>query len=131
PNQYSIDFNAAANLAGLADVTNAVRSEERRVGSKTVPAGTVAGAYRANLTVRNSTTGCVSAVTAITVTVVALPTITLAAALPNPTDVCFDATNPGTSTLSYTATTGSPNQYSIDFNAAANLAGLADVTNAV
>src|SRR5260221_6379198 len=71
----------------------------------------------------------VSSVIPITVNVIALPTITLSAA-PNPSDVCFDALNPSTSLLSYTATTGSPDQYSIDFNAAANLAGLADVVNA-
>src|SRR5437868_3522456 len=97
--------------------------------STDVSANKAAGAYSATLTVRNSTTGCVSTGIAITVNVVALPTITLSAA-PNPSDVCFDALNPSTSSLSYTATTGSPNQYSIDFNAAANTAGLVDVVNA-
>ncbi|MBK8312493.1 MAG: hypothetical protein IPL01_00090 [Acidobacteria bacterium] len=57
------------------------------------------------------------------VTVNPLPTITLGASpsvLPGITSA----------NLPYTATTGSPNQYSIDYDATANTAGFVDVTNA-
>jgi len=67
PNQYSIDYNAAANTAGFVDVTNASLPATPIV--LTVPAGAAAGVYNANLTVRNSTYGiCVSAVYPITIT---------------------------------------------------------------
>ncbi|MFM7488562.1 MAG: hypothetical protein ACKO13_16745, partial [Cytophagales bacterium] len=62
--------------------------------------------------------------TGITMTVNPLPTITVGS---NPS-ICAGAT---TTSLLYSATTGSPDQYSIDFNAAANTAGFVDVTNAV
>ncbi|MCA6387440.1 MAG: hypothetical protein IM604_06075, partial [Cytophagales bacterium] len=120
PNQYSLDFDAAANTAGFIDVLNAALPSTPIV--ITVPGAVAAGIYNANLTVLNSLTSCVSSVSAITVTVLANPTITLGA---NPS-VCAGAT---TANLTYSATTGSPDQYSIDFNNAANTAGFADVTN--
>jgi hypothetical protein len=57
-----------------------------------------------------------------TVTVNPVPTISTGV---NP-EVCRGTTS---ALLSYTAT-GSPNQYSIDYNAAANTAGFTDVVNA-
>jgi hypothetical protein len=74
PDQYSIDFSAAANAAGFADVTLASLPESQIV--ITVPNGVAAGTYTGTLTVKNSTTGCESAGTAISVTVnaFALPT---------------------------------------------------------
>lgn len=51
------------------------------------------------------------------------PTITLGA---NPT-ICSGTTS---ANISYSATTQSPNQYSIDYDASANAAGFTDVTNA-
>ncbi|MFN8206744.1 MAG: gliding motility-associated C-terminal domain-containing protein [Bacteroidales bacterium] len=122
PNQYSIDFDATANLAGFADVVNAALPASPIV--ITVPGAAAAATYNAVLTVRNSGTTCSSVSYPITVTVNAIPTITLGA---NPS-VCRGTT---TASLTYSATSGTPNQYSIDFDAAANLAGFTDVVNAV
>ena len=121
PNQYSIDYDAAANLAGFVDVVNAALPATPIVMA--VPAGVAAGTYNGTLTVRNSTGNtCSSAGQAIAVTVTARPTITPGT---NPT-VCRGTTS---ALLSYTAT-NSPNQYSIDYDPTANAAGFADVTNA-
>ena len=120
PNQYSIDYDAAANLAGFTDVTNATLPASPI--TLTVPAGAPGGAYNGTLTVRNSTSGCVSVNYPITVTVVDLPTVSTGT---NPS-VCRGTTS---ALLSFT-TTNSPNQYSINYNSAANTAGFVDVTNA-
>lgn len=74
PDQYSIDFNVAANTAGFADVVLASLPASPIVIP--VPYGVAAGTYTGTLTVKNSTTGCESAGTAISVTVNAftLPT---------------------------------------------------------
>ena len=121
PNQYSIDFNGAAEAQGFADVTNAVLSTSPIV--ITVPGGAVVGTYNATLTVRNSVAGCGSSSHAISVTINAVPTITLGT---NPS-VCIGTSN---ANLTYSAITGSPNQFSIDFNAAAEAQGFADIVNA-
>ena len=120
PDQYSINFNAAAEAQGFIDVVNAALPATPIV--ITVPGAAVAGVYNATLSVRNSVTGCVSGNSNISVTIIANPTITLGA---NPS-VCIGATTAG---LTYSATTGTPNQYSIDFNAAAEGQGFVDVTN--
>ncbi|MCD9018407.1 T9SS type B sorting domain-containing protein [Parachryseolinea silvisoli] len=122
PNQYSLDFDAAANTAGFADVTNVTLTAGAI--TVTIPGTAVVGSYNAALTVRNTTTGCVSAPPVnVTITIINVPTITLGV---NP-QVCFGSTS---ANLPYTNTTGAPDQYSIDFNAAAQTAGFADVTNA-
>ncbi|WP_276372452.1 gliding motility-associated C-terminal domain-containing protein, partial [Chryseolinea sp. H1M3-3] len=121
PNQYSINFNAAAEAQGFVDVVNAALPATPI--SITVPGAAAAGTYNATITVRNSTTGCVSASQPISVTVVASPTITLGA---NPS-VCVGSTS---ANLSYSATAASPDQYSINFNAAAEAQGFVDVVNA-
>jgi hypothetical protein len=54
-----------------------------------------------------------------------LPTITSSGIL---TDVCFSA-NSQTTTMAYSATSNSPISYSIDWNSAANSAGLSDQAN--
>src|SRR5690606_4693962 len=120
PDQYSIDFNGAAETAGFVDVVNAALPASPI--TITVPGAAAPGTYNATITVRNTGTGCVSATQNITVTIVANPTITLG---PDPS-VCIGAT---TANLAYTATTGSPNQYSIDFDGAAQTAGFVDVPN--
>src|SRR5690606_13668948 len=112
--------NAAAETAGFVDVVNAALPASPI--TITVPGAAAPGTYNATITVRNTVTGCVSATQNITVTIVANPTITLG---PDPS-VCIGAT---TANLAYTATTGSPNQYSIDFDGAAQTAGFVDVPN--
>ena len=122
PNQYSIDFDAAAEAQGFVDVVNAALPAAPIV--ITVPGAALAGTYNATITVSNSVTTCAGAPTAITVTIDPQPTITLGL---NPSICKGNAT----ANLSYSATTGSPNQYSIDFDAAAEAQGFVDVVNAV
>ncbi|MFZ1497717.1 MAG: hypothetical protein WAS72_11715, partial [Saprospiraceae bacterium] len=76
----------------------------------------MAGNYTVTVTDANACTG----VSTVAVVVNALPTITLGT---NPI-VCAGST---VASLAYTATTNSPNQYIIDFDAAANTAGITDV----
>jgi sugar lactone lactonase YvrE len=120
PNQYSITWSGAAPGAGFTPVTN--QSLSGGSISITIPAGATAGnTYTGVLTVRNSTTGCVSSNYNISVSVTAGVTITLGS---NPA-VCDGAT---TASLPYTAT-GTPNQYSIAWSGAAPGAGFTAVTN--
>ncbi|WMW78337.1 T9SS type A sorting domain-containing protein [Flavobacterium sp. 20NA77.7] len=60
PNQYTIDFDAAANTAGFADITTFTAFTTSPI-ALTVPASAVAGTYNGTILVKNSTTGCVSA----------------------------------------------------------------------
>jgi surface protein len=78
PNQYSITTGTTA-MAGFVAVTNATLGASPL--AITIPAS-AANTYDFNLTVRNSVTGCVSAVVpfTLTVTAAATPTITLSAA---------------------------------------------------
>ncbi len=66
PTTYSIDWNAAANTAGLTDVTNAALPESPI--SITVPAGIAVATYTGSLTVKNAE-GCTSTAHTITLTV--------------------------------------------------------------
>jgi hypothetical protein len=77
PNQYSVNFDAAANLAGFVDVSNINLPASPIV--LTVPAGALSAIYHAILSVRNATTGCVSSNMAITVTVIGTTTWTVTA----------------------------------------------------
>ncbi|MBA7571426.1 hypothetical protein ES708_13189 [subsurface metagenome] len=71
PDQYSIDFDAAAEGEGFVDVAdNALPASSIVI---TVPGATASGTYNATLTVDNSTTGCLSGNYAISVTVNPLP----------------------------------------------------------
>ena len=78
PDQYSITTGAVV-MAGFATITNAMLGTSPLAIS--IPAS-AANTYDFNLTLRNSTTGCVSAVIPFTLTVSAAPTpvITLSAA---------------------------------------------------
>jgi len=123
PTSYSIDWNAAANTAGLADQTST--NYTFASGSGTIPdiaisAGAAAGTYSGTLTIRN--TNNITATLAVTITINPLPTITTTGIA---TAKCF-STSAQTTSLVYTATTQSPISYSIDWNAAANTAGLTD-----
>ena len=104
PDQYSIDFDNAANTAGFVDVVNAALPASPI--AITVP-GAPAGTYNGSLTVRNSTTGCVSAVSAITVTINALPAATISAGGTyctggTPNDVTATVTGTGPWSVAYT-----------------------------
>ena len=68
-----------------------------------------------------ATNGSCTSTNSISTSINTLPTITLGSTTP----VCNGGTS---SSLSYTATTGSPNQYTIDYDATANGQGFIDVT---
>ncbi|MEA9415235.1 T9SS sorting signal type C domain-containing protein [Flavobacterium sp. PL02] len=110
PTTYSITWNASPTNT-FAAVTDAALSASPI--TIVVPAGTVAGTYTGTLTVKTAA-GCVSSpASTFTVTVNPTPTITLAAAT---TSVCPSASAQNT-TLSYSATSGTPTTYSITWNA--------------
>ncbi|MEI6853092.1 MAG: cytochrome c3 family protein, partial [Bacteroidota bacterium] len=71
PNQYSIVYDAAALAQGFVNVTNAALPLSPI--ALLVPASAAAGIYNLTVTVRNSTTGCVSNNYAKTVTIIAIP----------------------------------------------------------
>jgi len=120
PTTYSITWNASPTNT-FAAVTNA--SLPASPISIAIPANTAAGTYTGTLTVRNAN-GCVSTASNFTVTVSGPPTITLTGTTP----VCFNA-SAQTANLNYTATTNSPNTYSITWNASPTNS-FAAVTNA-
>ncbi len=66
PDQYSVDFNPAAEAQGFTDVVNAILNPTITL---TVPGSATPGIYNASLTVTNSSTGCVSNSYPITVTI--------------------------------------------------------------
>jgi gliding motility-associated-like protein len=110
PGVSGTDYNITAGGIGATD--NTVTLTWLTTGGKTVTV---------NYTDLNGCTGASSASN--TTTVNALPTVTLGV---NPS-VCSGAT---TANLMYSATTGSPDQYNIVYNAAALAAGFVNVTNA-
>jgi predicted CxxxxCH...CXXCH cytochrome family protein len=122
PDQYSINYDATAEGQGFVDVN--LTSLPASPIVLTVPGAAAVDTYNGTLTVRNSGTGEVSGNYAITVTVTAAaspPTITLGA---NPS-----VTQGGTTgNLPYTATTNSPDQYSIDYDGTAEGQGFTDVS---
>ncbi len=116
-NQYSIDFDLTANGAGFVDVGwTALPASPITIAVPAAPAGV----YNAVLKVRNSGTTCESQAYNITVTINALPTITLGT---NPS-VCQGTTS---TNLTYSATTESPTDYTINFDGAAEAQGFVDV----
>ncbi len=71
PNQYSIDYDVTAQGQGFVDVTNEPLSASPIV--LVVPGAAALGTYNATLTVRNSSTTCMSNTYPITVTVTTPP----------------------------------------------------------
>nr|MCU0421996.1 hypothetical protein [Bacteroidia bacterium] len=121
PNQYSISWSAGSVIAGFTNLNNSALPSSPI--SITVPPGTGTGTFTGTLIVRNSSTGCASSNNVISVTVGPSPTITLGA---NPS-VCNGTTS---ANLTYSGTTGTPNQYSIAWSAGSIIAGFTNVTNA-
>ena len=74
PNQYSIDFDGAAQAAGLSDIVNAAFTASPI--AITIPGTVVAGTYNGTVTVLNTTTGCTSVGSAVSLVVAPGPTIT-------------------------------------------------------
>jgi hypothetical protein len=128
PSSYSIDWNAAANTAGLSDQATTSFSFVAGGGTLTgitVPAGLVGGTYTGSIILYNAN-GCSSG-QPITLTINSASITSTGIVAPK----CFN-TAAQTTTLPYTATTGSPTSYSIDWDNVANTAGLLDqASNAV
>ncbi len=92
PDQYSLDFDSTAEGEGFADVVlSSLPSSQITI---TVPGAAAAGTYTAALTVKNTTTGCVSGNYPITVKVNAF-------SLPGATTTVFSESmgTPGSTTL--------------------------------
>ncbi len=87
PDEYSINYNGAAEAQGFVDVTNAPLPASPIM--LVVPGGAAPAIYSATLTVRNSTSGCVSSTTPITVTILPLPD---AGTVNGATPLCVGAT---------------------------------------
>ncbi|MET3028404.1 T9SS sorting signal type C domain-containing protein [Flavobacterium sp. UW10123] len=107
PISYSIVWNASPSNNFLAVTDAPLTSSPISIA---VPAGTLAGTYTGTLSIKNAN-GCVSANNSFTVTVNATPTITTSG---NLTPVCQN-TSLQMASLPYSATTGSPISYSIDW----------------
>jgi PKD repeat protein len=110
---YSIDWDAAANTALLADQGSTAfvfGPNGGLINGIVIPANVPAGTYFGTMEIFN---GHCSAKQSVSITVNALPTITLAASA---TSVCSSADAQST-TLSYSATTGNPISYSIVWDA--------------
>ncbi|MFZ4399129.1 MAG: cytochrome c3 family protein [Bacteroidales bacterium] len=85
PNQYSIVFNSAALSQGFVNVTNALLPASQIVLN--VPLSAAAGIYNYSVTVRNSTTNCVSSAYSKTITInplVSTPGIISGSTTPSP-----------------------------------------------
>ena len=119
PNEYRIDFDDVA----FTDVPyTALPTSPIQI---TVPAGLTTGVYTATVTVREATNGCEKSYPiTITITDASTPTITLTNTSIN---LCSGTT---TANFDYSATTNTPDQYSINFTDTANLQGFVDITNA-
>jgi predicted CXXCH cytochrome family protein len=109
PNQYSIVYSNAATAQGFVNVTNAALPASPIV--LVVPAAASAATYSFDLTVRNSTTGCVSGTYAKTIIlndVPAAPAITgLASQPPSTTGLNYStASISGVTSYTWTVTTG-------------------------
>ncbi|WP_343704956.1 T9SS sorting signal type C domain-containing protein [Flavobacterium sp.] len=107
PTSYSIVWNTSPTN-NFGTITDAPLTSSPI--SISVPAGTAVGTYTGTLTVKNGN-GCVSAPSNFTITVNAAPTITTSG---NLTPIC-QSTSFQMVSLPYSATTGSPINYSIDW----------------
>ena len=122
PTNYTISWNSAAQTAGLQNVS----STALPLSPITVPvaANVAAGTYTGTLTVTNGNS-CASTGNSFTITINALPTITTSATAAG---VCI-STSAQSSSLSYSATTNTPTNYTITWNSAAQTAGLQNVSS--
>ncbi len=123
PDIYQINFDAMAEAEGFTDI--AFTNIPASLFSIAVPAGATPGTYNAVLTLRNSGSSCIGTDYEINITAQdAQPAINL---ISTNLSLCSQITSIN---LAYSATTNSPDQYSIDFDAAAELQGFTDVNNA-
>lgn len=103
PDKYRIDWNAAANTAGLSDI--ALSNLPASPFNISTPGTLVPGTYNGTIYVKNSTTGCESGGGAVSLTVNGNPTANAGTA---PAAQCADGANGNTFGLSGSGTNGSP-----------------------
>ena len=118
PTLYSVVWDAGALSANFVNATNVAFPASSPI-SVTIPASAGANTYTGTIYVSNSG-GCQSTGNSFSVTVNANPTITLGT---NPS-VCNGITS---ANLSYTASSGSPDKYSIAWSTGAANVGFSDV----
>ncbi|KIQ21105.1 hypothetical protein RT99_12350 [Flavobacterium sp. MEB061] len=119
PITYSIVWNSSPTNSFAAVTDAALPSSPITIA---VPAGAVAGTYTGTLTVKNANGG-VSTGSVFTVTVNATPTIEFDGIF---SEVCANNTSQ-ISTLFYSASSGNPTSYAIDWDSTANAAFLDDI----
>ncbi|HMO63163.1 MAG TPA: hypothetical protein PKC39_13305 [Ferruginibacter sp.] len=119
PTHYTVVWDAAAQAAGLNNVGSTVLSASPVY--LPVTAGVAPGTYNGTFYVLNAN-GCSSTGIAFTFTVRPLPTITASALAKS---VCYNEAAQNSS-IAYSATTNSPTQYSIIWDADALTAGLSN-----
>ena len=120
PITYSIVWNSSPANSFVPVIDEELSSGTLQIIHITVPAGTAAGTYTGTLTVKN-VNGVVSTGSVFTVTVNQSPTIT---AVPKFISQCEGSQTSG---LIYSATSGSPTSYAVDWDSTANAAFLADI----
>lgn len=117
PDEYSINWNATANNAGVVDVsTTPLTGSSFSVGGLS---GVVPGTYNGTLTISNHTNGCLRD-KAISFTIEDNPTISLESV----SAICEGESS---TEVFYSSITGGANEYSIDWDLSANMAGLPDL----
>ena len=123
PTVYTLTWSGAAPGAGFVNLGNTALPPVIGTAPITinVPANAPAATYTGAIIVKNAG-ACASPSMSFTVKVNSKPTITSAFELD---PLCVSSTAQ-TASLSYSASTNAPTSYSIDWNAAANTAGLTD-----
>jgi hypothetical protein len=118
PDQYAITFDSAAITAGFANVPlTALPASQITV---TVPPAAASATYNGTLAVKNTTTGCTGTGVAFTITILARPAVVLGA---SPSACVGTVAN-----LTYSVAVGTPDQYSLSFDSAAQAQGFANVS---
>ncbi|HEY3385924.1 MAG TPA: hypothetical protein VGK46_05400, partial [Saprospiraceae bacterium] len=128
PSSYSINWDATANANGLQDQGNTsfgFMAGGGTINNIVVSGGALPGNYSGTMTIMNAI-NCTNT-QAVTITIHPLPTITTTGTIDA---LCFN-TMAQVASLTYTATSNNPTSYSIDWNNAANSAGLVDQGNTV
>ena len=112
-NQYTLTWSPASVLADVASFTALPGSPSGTI-NVTVPAGATANTYTGTLTVKNSSTGCLSA-TSVTTVVNSLPSLT---GLSTAANLCFNASSAQTASYNYTGVNNGANQYTLSWSPA-------------
>ncbi len=119
PNTFDLVYDATAHAAGFVDVFGGSMTASPLVLG--VPTAAPAAVYSGTLTL--NTPFCFSQPYPITVTVNPIPTMTMAGS----PGTCYGTSS---ANLNYSATSGSPNRYSINYGLSALAVGFTNISNA-